>query len=61
MYPLSHTKRLFRAEKCASVSPWRVAMIAISGFVAQELVNGLNLIPADEARPYLTYLSTFPT
>jgi hypothetical protein len=36
-------------------------MIAISGFVAQELVNGLNLIPADEARPYLTYLSTFPT
>jgi hypothetical protein len=26
----------------------RLAMISISGMVAQELVNGLNLIPADE-------------
>ena len=26
----------------------RLAMISISGLVAQELVNGLNILPADE-------------
>ena len=34
--------------KLKEVNNGRVAMIAISGMVAQELVNGLNLIPADE-------------
>ena len=31
-----------------TVTAGRVAMIAISGMVAQELVNGLNILPADE-------------
>jgi hypothetical protein len=34
--------------KLKELNNGRVAMIAISGMVAQELVNGLNLIPADE-------------
>lgn len=34
--------------KLKEVNNGRVAMIAISGMVAQELVNGLNLLPADE-------------
>jgi len=34
--------------KLKEVNNGRVAMVAISGMVAQELVNGLNLIPADE-------------
>jgi len=34
--------------KLKEVNNGRVAMIAISGMVAQELVNGLNIIPADE-------------
>lgn len=34
--------------KLKEINNGRVAMVAISGMVAQELVNGLNLIPADE-------------
>jgi hypothetical protein len=34
--------------KLKELNNGRVAMIAISGMVAQELVNGINLIPADE-------------
>jgi len=34
--------------KIKEINNGRVAMVAISGMVAQELVNGLNLIPADE-------------
>ena len=34
--------------KLKEVNNGRVAMVAISGMIAQELVNGLNLIPADE-------------
>eukprot|EP00227_Mantoniella_beaufortii_P008275 CAMPEP_0197589596 /NCGR_PEP_ID=MMETSP1326-20131121/10489_1 /TAXON_ID=1155430 /ORGANISM="Genus nov. species nov., Strain RCC2288" /LENGTH=288 /DNA_ID=CAMNT_0043154549 /DNA_START=68 /DNA_END=934 /DNA_ORIENTATION=+ len=34
--------------KMKELNNGRVGMIAISGMVAQELVNGLNLIPADE-------------
>jgi len=34
--------------KLKEINNGRLAMIAISGMVAQELVNGLNLIPADE-------------
>ena len=34
--------------KLRELNNGRVAMVAISGMVAQELVNGLNLIPADE-------------
>lgn len=34
--------------KLKELNNGRVAMIAISGMVAQELVNGLNLLPADE-------------
>jgi len=35
--------------KLKELNNGRLAMIAISGMVAQELVNGLNIIPADEA------------
>jgi len=34
--------------KLKEINNGRVAMVAISGMIAQELVNGLNLIPADE-------------
>lgn len=34
--------------KIKELNNGRLAMIAISGMVAQELVNGLNIIPADE-------------
>jgi len=34
--------------KMKELNNGRLAMIAISGMVAQELVNGLNIIPADE-------------
>jgi len=34
--------------KLKELNNGRVAMVAISGMVAQELVNGLNLLPADE-------------
>jgi len=34
--------------KLKEVNNGRLAMISISGMIAQELVNGLNLIPADE-------------
>jgi len=34
--------------KLRELNNGRLAMISISGMVAQELVNGLNLIPADE-------------
>lgn len=34
--------------KLKEINNGRVAMIAISGMIAQELVNGLNLLPADE-------------
>uniref|UniRef100_A0A7S0XC12 Chlorophyll a-b binding protein, chloroplastic n=1 Tax=Mantoniella antarctica TaxID=81844 RepID=A0A7S0XC12_9CHLO len=35
-------------KKLKELNNGRVAMVAISGMIAQELVNGLNLIPADE-------------
>jgi len=35
--------------KLKELNNGRLAMIAISGMVAQELVNGLNILPADEA------------
>lgn len=34
--------------KLKELNNGRLAMIAISGMIAQELVNGLNIIPADE-------------
>jgi hypothetical protein len=34
--------------KLKEINNGRVGMVAISGMIAQELVNGLNLIPADE-------------
>ena len=43
-----HATRYARRRLVMEVNNGRLAMISISGMVAQELVNGLNLIPADE-------------